>query len=197
MWYSAAKRRCVHDAVLYLHFLCCYWTKPWKMLSIYKLPRERDNVRGNWSSSSPEETLTLLSTYISNTQWMSVSFSVLKLAFTKYLAFVGWNLCHYLKVSSHTYLCLYNSIGCFCLFYKSTCCSMENWSGSFKTVQWRCSVHWHAFPCNCLSLRAVKGLHDKKGRMWSLSSLPQGSSILQSPEHRKKIRNLLIWQVEW
>lgn len=109
MWYSAAKQRCVHDAVLYLHFLCCYWTKPWKMLSIYKLPRERDNVRGNWSSSSPEETLTLLSTYISNTQWMCVSFSVLKLAFTKYLAFVWWNLCHYLKVSSHTYLCLYNS----------------------------------------------------------------------------------------
>lgn len=95
---------------------------------------------------------------------MWVSFSVLKLAFIEVLGCCWVKFMTLLKFWSHKYLCPYNNTVWFCPFYKSLRCSMENWNGWFKTVQWRemLPALTHAFHCNCLSLQAVKGLHNKK-----------------------------------
>lgn len=146
---------------------------------------------GNWSSSSPEESLTLLSTQ---------THSGCVFPF-QYLSCLYWSI--WLLLGE-----IYATTWRFQATHICACVTPQDASVLFTNpcaAAWRTEVapSWQyngdarcagmLFLVTASLCKLSKVCMTKKGRTWSLSSLPQGSSC----EHRKKIRNLLIWQTEW
>lgn len=87
---------------LYLQFSLHYWTKTWKMLSIHKLPRGRQQPKEIIFLFTWRELNTSL--YLHFKQKVNVcSFSVLKLPFIEVLGCCWVNFMTFLEVWSHNY----------------------------------------------------------------------------------------------